>query len=333
VASILPFALSVSKPVLSDAAGVEGGPSSLRQRRKRGLRQAQPERGWFWGLLGLFLLLLAAPAAAIDFPPLTGRVVDAANIIPDDAEARLTTRLEALQQQSSRQLVVATVPSLQDQPVEDYANALFREWRLGQSEADNGILLLVAPAEHKVRIEVGYGLEPIVTDALSSQIIRNTIIPHFKQDDYAGGIAAGADALIQQLQAPPEAAEQRALAAQQAENRHRQRGHGGSAAPVIFWVIIVMFVVLPMLGGALGGRRYRRGVSIWGPGTPYRHRGGGSGLGWMLLGMALSNIGRGGGSSWGGGGSSWGGGGGSWGGGGFSGGGGSSGGGGASGSW
>src|SRR6185369_14622892 len=156
--------------------------------------------------------------------------------------------------------------------------------------------------------------------------------------DYAGGILAGADALIQQLQAPPEAAEQAAVAAQQAENQRQasapRRGRGFSLGPLIIWGMIFLFILLPSFGAGLAGRRYRRGrhgVSIWGPGQ------GGGGLGWMILGAALSDMSRrGGGSSWGGGGSSWGGGGGgSWGGGGggFSGGGGSFGGGGASGGW
>lgn len=273
-------------------------------------------------------LLFSSPALAVDFPPLTGRVVDQAELLSPDQEAQLTARLEALQRTSSRQLVVATVSSLQDLPVEDYANGLFRAWRLGQSQANNGVLLLVAPNERKVRIEVGYGMEPIVTDALSSTIIRDQILPRFRDNDYAGGIIAGSDALIRQLGAPPEAQEQAALAAQQAENRSKASGHrssrGSSILGAIIPFVIIFFFVLPAFGAAARGRRYRRGVSIWGPG----YGGGGSGLGWMLMGAALSNIGRGGGSSsWGGGGGSWGGGGG------FSGGGGSSGGGGASGSW
>ena len=167
--------------------------------------------------LFLFLLFAAAPAAAQNFPDLTGRVVDAANLLPPATEAELTRKLEALEQASSRQLVVATVPDLQGYPIEDYGYQLGREWGIGQSEANNGIILLVAPNERRVRIEVGYGLEPIVTDALSHLIIQNEILPRFKANDYPSGIHAGVDALIAQLQAPPEVAEQRALEASQAE--------------------------------------------------------------------------------------------------------------------
>jgi uncharacterized protein len=248
-------------------------------------------------------LLSAAPAAAQEFPALTGRVVDAANILPDAEEVSLTQKLAALEQASSRQLVVATVPDLQGYPIEDYGYQLGRKWGIGQKEANNGVILLVAPNDRKVRIEVGYGLEPIVTDALSSVIINRQILPAFKAGDYPGGIRAGADALIEQLGAPPEQAEQRALAA----SRERQAsassgGEGGSIFPLIFWGLVFLFVILPMLRGGRRGRRYRRGggVFIWGPGF------------------------GGGGSSWGGGGGGFGG---------FSGGGGSFGGGGASGGW
>ncbi|HEX8238193.1 MAG TPA: TPM domain-containing protein [Allosphingosinicella sp.] len=263
---------------------------------------------------GLFLLLLclaAAPAAAQDFPKLTGRIVDSANIIPDADEAALTGKLEALETASSRQLVVATVPSLQGYDVADYGYQLGRAWGIGQKSANNGIILLVAPTERKVTIQVGYGLEPIMTDALSHQIISQQILPRFKAGDYPGGINAGADAIIAQLQAPPEQAEQKAIAAQQA-----QRGKGGddgSIFPLIFWGIVLVFVILPMLRRGRRGRRHRRsGVWVWGPGLG----GGWGGGGW------------GGGSSGGGFGGFGGGGGG-----GFSGGGGSFGGGGASGGW
>ena len=115
----------------------------------------------------------------------------------------------ALEQASSRQLVVATVPDLQGYPIEDYGYRLGRAWGLGQEEANNGAILLVAPNERRVRIEVGYGLEPILTDALSHGIIEDRILPRFRDNDYPGGIAAGADAIIEQLQAPPEEAERR----------------------------------------------------------------------------------------------------------------------------
>ncbi len=273
-------------------------------------------------LLLLAALLLAPPALAQDFPPLTGRVVDQANLLSDEQEYELTQRLAALEAASTRQLVVATVTSLQDHEIEDYGYRLGRRWGIGQNEASNGVILLVAPNERKVRIEVGYGLEGILTDALTGQIIRDRILPRFRENDYPGGIMAGAQEVIAQLQAPPEVAEQRAQAAQ----RSRRDGDTGTIPPgYLIFILGAFFIIflLPWATRALekrhdrayrrgGGRRSRRrdsDVWLWGPG-------------W------------GGGGSWSGGGSSWGGG--SWGGGGgggFSGGGGSFGGGGASGSW
>ncbi|HEX8062884.1 MAG TPA: TPM domain-containing protein, partial [Allosphingosinicella sp.] len=255
------------------------------------------------GLILLLLLLVAAPAAAQDFPKLTGRVVDAANIIPDADEAALTQKLEALETASSRQLVVATVPSLQGNDIADFGYQLGRHWGIGQKGANNGVILLVAPNEHKVRIDVGYGLEPIMTDALSHQIITQQILPAFKRNDYPGGINAGADAIIAQLQAPPEQAEQKALAAQEAQRQSGSSDDGGSIFPLIFWGIVFFFFILPMLRGGRRGRRHRRsGVWVWGPGL-------GGGWGGGSSGGGFGGFGGGGGGGFGGGGGSFGGGG------------------------
>jgi uncharacterized protein len=259
--------------------------------------------GWIKGWLIAVLMILSATAAhAQVFPKLTGRVVDAANIIPPDQEALLTAKLASVEKESSRQFVVATIPDLGGYDIAEYGYKLGDAWGIGQKEERNGIILIVAPNERKVRVEVGYGLEPIVTDALSSLIIRTKILPAFKAGDMPSGINAGADALITQLKLPPEeaAARARQLGAQQA-----QQSSGESAGAVIFWLFIFFFFILPILWPLLFGRRRGRSygggpVIIWGGGD----WGGGSG----------------GGSSWGDGG-------------GFSGGGGSFGGGGASGSW
>ncbi|MEG3181736.1 TPM domain-containing protein [Sphingomonas sp. LT1P40] len=262
----------------------------------------------------MLAVLIGTAAQAQTFPKLTGRVVDSANLLSPGQEAQLTAMSEATEQATGRQLVVATIPDLQDYPIEDYGYRLARDWKIGQSEADNGIVLIVAPTERKMRIEVGYGLEPIMTDALSGMIIRDTMTPLFKAGDMGGGIIAGATAINEQLKLPLEAAEARAKALIDAGKSKKTSGTPGWFV-LIFWVFILLFVVLPIIVGASRGKKYRRGsapVVIWGPG-------------W----------GDGGGSSWGGGGgSSWGGGGGfGGGGGGFSGGGGGFGGGGASGGW
>ena len=134
-------------------------------------------------------LALAAPT----FPELTGRIVDAADVIPQATRAALAPKLEALETKSGIQLVVATVKSLEGQAIEPYANELFRHWKLGEAAKNNGVLLLIAPNERKVRIEVGYGLEGTLTDALSKIVIANAIAPRFKAGDFGGGVERGVD--------------------------------------------------------------------------------------------------------------------------------------------
>jgi uncharacterized protein len=143
-----------------------------------------------------FLVCLATLAYAYDFPPLTGRVVDQANVMTPQSRSDVEAKSRALEDKSGIQLVVATVKSLQGGDIETYGNELFRFWKLGQAQKNNGVLLLVAPAEHKVRIEVGYGLEGTLTDALSSVIISSAIVPRFKTNDYSGGIERGVDGII-----------------------------------------------------------------------------------------------------------------------------------------
>ena len=135
-------------------------------------------------------------ALALSFPPLTGRIVDQANIISIDARSAIEPKLKDLEDKSGIQLVVATVTSLEGQEIEPYANQLFRTWKLGEKAKNNGVLLLVAPSERRVRIEVGYGLEGTLTDALSKIIISNAIAPRFKAGDYSGGITRGVDDIV-----------------------------------------------------------------------------------------------------------------------------------------
>lgn len=261
------------------------------------------------GVLTLAALVLAfsfgLAAAAPKFPALTGRVVDDADILSPQAEAELTTELADLEAKTGRQLVVATLPDLQGYEIEDYGYQLLRTWGVGDKDRDDGVILIVAPSERKVRIEVGYGLEPVLTDALSSLIINQRIIPAFKAGRMEEGVVDGTRAIAQQLALPEDEARAAAAAsAQRAEQRE-----GGGIGPA---TILIIFIVFWLLSGVLGGfgRRGRR-RSLW----------------WLPF--ILTSGGGGGGGRWGGGGF----GGGGFGGGGFSGGGGSGGGGGASGSW
>ena len=251
--------------------------------------------------LAVSFLAIASPASAQSFPELTGRVVDQADLLDPAQEAALTAKLEALEAQSNRQLVVATVNSLEGYDIADYGYQLGRTWGIGQgadgdAEKDNGLVLLVAPNERKVRIEVGYGLEGIMTDALSSVIIQNDILPQFRNGDMAGGIITGVDRIATQLTLPEDEAR---LIAKDAEQQSSQ-GDGENIGLIIFWIfVLIFFVIIPMFSNR-GGKRYRRGVGpvvIWGGGSSW---GGGSHGGGGFGGGGFS----GGGGSFGGGGAS-----------------------------
>ncbi|MDB5431590.1 MAG: hypothetical protein JWP35_2706 [Caulobacter sp.] len=254
---------------------------------------------WLAGCLALAFALVAAPAlAAPTFPALTGRVVDDAAILSPQTEAALTEKLAGLEQSTGRQVVVVTLPSLQGLEIEDYGVQLLRKWGIGEKGKNTGALFIVVPSERKLRVEVGYGLEPYLTDALSGQIIRQAVVPKFKAGDMDGGVLAGTNAIVEQLSLPDDQAKARVAAAPVKSNAK----WNGSTLGALFFFIFLAFMVSRIFGG---GRRGGGGLA--------------GALPWIILG-GLS--GRGGRDDWGGGG-----------GGGFSGGGGSGGGGGASGSW
>lgn len=314
-----------------------------------------PGVGGMARLLALILLtlgVLALPATAQTFPKFTGLVVDEAGVLPEQTKTELTTKLEALQQDTKRQLVVVTIRDMQGEDLAAYTNKLFRAWGVGLNDIDNGVVLLLAPnnpaGQRGPRIEVGYWLEPVLTDALSSVIINQDMMPRLKAGDIPGAVTAGVDAIDRQLRASPEEAQSRQDAAvkefDRTHRRERASGGGGFPLGLVFWGLVIGFVLLSLA---------RRGSSGMGSGSRrYRSRGAGSGMAsglgqvvlWGIANEIANNAfrGSGGGRSddgvrgWDSGGGGWGGGGsdGSWGGGGFTGGGGGdSGGGGASGSW
>ncbi|TIX88334.1 MAG: YgcG family protein, partial [Mesorhizobium sp.] len=162
-------------------------------------------------VLALLCLSLFLPltALAAELPVLTGRVVDNAGIIDAATEVALTRKLADFEAKSSDQIVVATVPSLDGEEIEPYANRLFRAWKLGQAGEDNGVLLLVANNDRKMRIEVGYGLEGTLTDLHTRLIIENDMVPAFRAGDFSGGIAKAVDDMVMVLEGNPEELEAR----------------------------------------------------------------------------------------------------------------------------
>ncbi len=200
------------------------------------------------------ILLLLSPAYAQNFPPLTGRVVDAADILSPDDERDIDALLAAHEQKTTNQVVVATVPSLNGQSIEEYGVALGRAWGIGQAERNNGAILIVAPNEREVRIEVGYGLEGELTDAISSVIIQGSILQRFRAGDLPGGIRRGAQDIVAVLEGDAGAF------ASRARQRVNEEDTIGSAFQVFVFIVIMVIWL-----GVFGGGRRRRYRSGWGP--------------------------------------------------------------------
>jgi uncharacterized protein len=250
----------------------------------------------------MLLSILAWPALASEpkFPALTGRVVDDAHVLDASTQDQLTDLLAAHERATGQQVVVVTLESLQGYAIEDYGYQLGRHWGIGQKGTNNGVLLIVVPKEHKVRIEVGYGLEGQLTDAICRTIIENDIVPNFRRGDFNAGVLAGTASVLKVLSGG-EVVEPSAAPS---------GGFANSSREKTIPLELALWITITFLLNRLGRNNY-------------------------VLRRTARNAGRGafyGGGSWGGGGFS--GGGSSDGrGGGFSGGGGSFGGGGASGSW
>jgi uncharacterized protein len=246
------------------------------------------------GLLTAALLLFAAIAAqALTFPQLTGRVVDDASVLDAATMQSITDKLAAVEAKSGDQIVVATLKSLQGTSIEDFGYQLGRAWGIGQKDKNNGAILIVVPSERKVRIEVGYGLEGALTDAVTRLIIQNAILPRFRTGDFAGGIVRGVEDIIQVVSGDAEDFQRRA--AQRPDNAPQ----GIDAATIIFF-LVVLFVIVRMLRQGGGGSSMRRSGGYAGPifipsGGSWSGGGGGGGGGGGF---------SGGGGSFGGGGSS-----------------------------
>lgn len=148
---------------------------------------------------------IVAPADATasctqNYIRLTGRVVDEADLLSDAEEQQLSAKLAALERGTGHQIVVATVTTLQGKPIEDYSVCLANHWGVGRAKEDDGVVLLVAPIERKVRIEVGYGLESALTDAEAKAILDGRVLPEFRAGQMSKGIEAGVSAIIAEVQ-------------------------------------------------------------------------------------------------------------------------------------
>lgn len=231
---------------------------------------------------------LASARAATNFPALTGRVVDQAQILSAVERADLEGKLADLENKSGIQLVVATISSLGGEEIEPYANALFRAWKLGEAKKNNGVLFLIAPNEHRVRIEVGYGLEGTLTDATSSLIIANAVAPRFKAGDYDGGVARGVDDIITVL--TTDSADWQ----KKPELRSEDNASTLDALMPILIVLFILFVIFMSGGGGRLGQALIISSSLGRGGRDF----GGGGFGGGFSGGGGSSGGGGASGSW-----------------------------------
>lgn len=272
-------------------------------------RDLAPGGAWLQGaaaVLAFVLVVLLASVALAQpkFPPLTGRIVDEAGLLGASDRAAIADDLKLLEQKSSDQLVIFTTRSLQGYSIEDFGYQLGRAWGIGQKGVNNGVILLVAPSERKVRIEVGRGLEPQLTDIMTRLIIENAILPAFRRGDFAAGIRAGVHDIRQVMLGDADAVRQRLASAP------KRGGDKGSWVPIAFFVffLVVAFSIISLQQVQTAhpnAARRRRGAAA--APVPYNSGGwGGSSGGWSGSSGSSGDSGgfSGGGGDFGGGGSS-----------------------------
>lgn len=260
-------------------------PSNSRPATKRPQQQG--------AVLILLLLVFVAAAGARPvaaeptYPALTGRIVDQAGLLTATDKAQIETELATLESTSTDQLAIVTVKSLEGYAIEDYAIGLARTWGIGQEGKDNGVVLLVAPNERRVRIEVGRRLEPIMTDTMAKLIIENAILPGFRRGDFAGGIRAGVRDIKDVLLGDAEAVRKRA------RGRNKTQVTTEEIVIFLFWLAVLIYILwhqyrhAKALGPNAKRRRRRKDGSIviipgghsdrWGGGWSGGGRGGGGG--------------------------------------------------------
>jgi uncharacterized protein len=203
------------------------------------------------GCLVVVVLTVAVLAAELAFQ-LTGRVVDEAAILDPAVEQRLSQQLEAFERATGNQVVVATLRSLQGTTVEDFANRLHRHWRIGRAGRDDGALLVVAPSERKVRIEVGYGLEGVLTDAAASTIVQSLVLPRFRVGDLPDGVEAGVRGILELLRPDDGAATD--PPAWSRPRPQQQAAEGPSWLPLLFALIVFLMLANAFRRGGGGPR-------------------------------------------------------------------------------
>lgn len=226
--------------------GLHGNDDMIPRRTALGMQM--PANIIFLIFAGFFAWQFIQPALQVmtpaEFPVLTGRVVDEANVLDPKSVDRIAAISERLEKQTGVQLVAVTVPDLQGRAIEEYGYQLGRHWQIGRKDHDDGVLLIAAPNEREVRIEVGYGLEGILTDAVSRLIIQDAILPYFKKNDLPGGMVNGAEAInallagksSEELKGAPSTASQ----PERIDNTQ-------TSNPLLFVLFPLIFILFPLI--------------------------------------------------------------------------------------
>jgi len=243
----------------------------------------------------LFCLLTFALAVALDVPPLRGRVNDYAGVMSQDQARSLESRLAQFEQETGHQVAVLTIPTLDGEDIEGFSIRVAENWKIGKKGFDNGVILVVAIKDRRVRLEVGYGLEGVLPDAIAKRITSEYIVPHFRSQDYGSGIVAGIDAVLKVIKKEP--------LPESALKKGRDQGSGLNS----FAMLAITLAALGIMGFAATANRRRN--NMWatrGRRTPPVFWGGGGFGGGGFSGGGGSDSGgfSGGGGSFGGGGAS-----------------------------
>jgi uncharacterized protein len=199
-------------------------------------------------LIVIFLLTIAAASAALEVPQLRGRVSDYANVLQPDQASALESQLAQLERDTGHQVAVLTVPTLDGEDIEGFSIRVAESWKIGKKGFDNGVILLVAVKDRRLRLEVGYGLEGVLPDAIAKRITADYIVPHFRQQDYGGGIVAGINAVDKILRKEP--------LPEAALKKDQSRG-GNLSFPVM---LAITFAVLGLMAFSANANRQRRGM-------------------------------------------------------------------------
>ena len=256
----------------------------------RATRRGTRADAWRAGLLSFLLLLIASPLArALEVPPLRGRVNDYAGVMSQDQVRTLESQLAQFEQETGHQIAVLTIPTLDGEDIEGFSIRVAENWKIGKKGFDNGVILLVAVKDRKLRLEVGYGLEGVLPDAIADRIIRDYIVPRFRAQDYAGGVIAGIDAVQKVIKQEP---------LPESARKPNQAPRSGFNSLAMFAIAFVIFALMAFSSGRRSrnqmwsGRGRRYPPIFWG--------GGGGGFGGGGSGGGFS----GGGGGFGGGGAS-----------------------------